>query len=81
MVSHDKRSSKVEFLQGDTEDREKVLVPLIAVYHYHCWDDCSINFTCTIRVASEWVRLGCDISLVVSDVFENLLCFYEISLF
>lgn len=70
MVSHDKRSSKVEFLPGDAEDREKVLVPLVDVYCYYRWDDCSFNFTCTIRVANEWVRLGCDLSLVVSDVLK-----------
>ena len=69
MVSDDKRSSKVEFLQGDPEDREKVLVPHVDVYRYYCWDDYSFDFTCTILVASEWVRLGCDFSLVVSVVF------------
>ena len=69
MVSDDKRSSKVEFLQGDPEDREKVLVPHVDVYRYYCWDDYSFDFTCTILVASEWVWLGCDFSLVVSVVF------------
>jgi len=64
MVSHVKRSSKVEFLQGDPEDCEKVLVPYVGVYCYYCGDDCSFNSTCTILVASEWVCLGFDFSLV-----------------
>ena len=69
MVSHNKRGPKVEFFQGDPEDREKVLVPHVDVYRYYCWDDYSFDFTCTIHVASEWVCLGCDFSLVVSGVF------------
>ena len=71
MVGHDKRSSKVEFLQGNPEDREKVLVPVVNVYCYYRWDGCSFNSTCTIRVASEWFRLGCDFSLVVSGVLKK----------
>jgi hypothetical protein len=73
MVSHDKRSSKIEFLQGDTQDREKVLVPHVDVYCYYCWDDYPFNSTYTIHVASEWVRLGCDFPLVVSGIFGILL--------
>ena len=76
MVSHDKRSSKVEFLQGDPEDCEKVLVPHVDVYCYYCWNGCSFDSACTIRVANEWVRLGCDFSLVVSG-FIVVRCFYE----
>ena len=68
MVSHDKRGSKVKFLQGDPEDCEKVLVPYVNVYCYYCWDGCPFNFTCTILVASEWVWLGYYFPLVVSLV-------------
>ena len=74
MVSHDKRSSKVEYLQGDPEDCEKVLVPYVDVHYYYCWDGYSFNFTCTILVASEWIWLGFDFSLVVSGIFWKLYC-------
>jgi hypothetical protein len=70
MVSHDQRSSKVEFLQGDPKDREKVLVPDVDVYYHYCWDDYSFDFACPIHVAGGWVRLGRDFPFVVSGVFK-----------
>jgi len=73
MVSHVKRSSTVEFLQGDPEDREKVLVPHVDVYCYYCWDGYCFNFTCTIRMASEWVGMGCDFSLVAIGFMSYLV--------
>jgi hypothetical protein len=71
MVGHDQRSSQVEFLQGDPEDREKVLVPDVDVYCYYCWDDYSFDFACTILVAGGWVCLGCDFTLVVSGTLKS----------
>lgn len=70
MVGHDKRSPHVEFLQGDPEDRKKILVPNVDVYCYHCWDDYSFDFACTIHVAGGWIRVGCDFPIVVSGVLK-----------
>lgn len=71
MVGHDQRSSKVEFLQGDPKDCETILVPDVNVYCYYWWDDHSFHFACAVRVAGEWVRLGCDFPFVVSGVFQK----------
>jgi hypothetical protein len=77
MVSHGKRSSKVEFFQGDPEDCEKVLVPHVDVYRSYCWDGYSFDSTCTILVASEWVWLGYNFPLVVSVVFIVVGSLYD----
>ena len=71
MVGHDQRSSKVEFLQGDPKDCETILVPDVNVYCDYWWDDHSFDFACAVRVAGEWVRLGCDFPFVVSGVFQK----------
>jgi len=72
MVSHDQRGSKVKFLQGDPEDREKVLVPDVNVYCCNRWDDYSFDFAGAVYVAGWWVSLGCDFSFVVSGLFGIL---------